>query len=341
MTENHTGDEQTLDQDAQEVEKRYQGRMRSSDQITTVMVDRLLTLYEKDLKYRKIRVFFIAIAIFLGSTYYITFDKIWNPANFIGEYAAMVRLQGEIGAGEKISALNINPALVKAFKDKNAKGVVLLINSPGGSPVQSSIIHDRIIQLRQQYPDKRVVVVAEDVLASGGYFIASGAEAIYVNRSTLIGSIGARMDGFHIDLNKSFYTDLGLQRRTITAGGRKDRLNMFKPASTEDMAWAQSILKQTHGHFIDAVLETRADKLKEEHDVLFSGELWNGAEAVKLGLADGLSDLTTVLKEEFDVEGVVDYTPAPSFFAKIQQSYGVFAELAKMLTAESGSIQMR
>lgn len=338
--------ESEIDREEENLEDRMSKRKSRGSNLTNIMVDRLMTLYEKDLRYRKIRVIFLSLAVFLGATYYITFDKIFNPANFVGDYVSLVRMQGEIGPDEKISAQKIIPALTKAFKNKEAAGVVILINSPGGSPVQSSLIHDRIIQLRKQYPDKKVVVVAEDVMASGGYFIATGADTIYVNRSTLIGSIGVRMDSFGVDLSKAKYDDFGIERRTITQGRWKNRLDMFKPLSDEDLAWAKSNLKKTHQHFIDAVLETRADKLQEDHGYLFSGDIWNGEDGVKLGLADGLSDLATVLKDEFGVEGVVDYTPAPSFFNKIQESYGVSGDLkplskmAKILSGGPTIIEM-
>lgn len=335
MTE---ANDNNLDSEEDIVEQRYKGRLRAGDQITTLMVDRLIGLYEKDMRYRKFRVVFLSAFMFLGAVYYISFDKIWNPANFVGDYAALVRLQGEIGANSKVSALKVNPALARAFKDKDAKGVILLINSPGGSPVQSALIRDRIMQLRQEYPEKKVVVIGEDVVASGGYFIATGADTIYVNRSSLIGSIGVRMDSFGFDLSK-YAHKFGIEYRTITEGKWKNRLDMFQPLKDEDVSWARRNLKITHQHFIDAVLETREKKLNGSHDYLFSGELWSGEESLDLGLVDGLSDLHTVLKTEYAVDAIRDYTPTPSFFNKLQESYGVFNNIFNIFNGSVATVK--
>lgn len=338
---------ESIDKEQEKMEARLKKKWGAGD-VTILMVDRLVTLYDKDMKYRRIRVIFLSIALFFGVAYYISFDKIFNVSNFVGDYAALIRLQGEIGSEKNISALKINPALTRAFKDKDAVGVILLINSPGGSPVQSALIHDRIIQLRKQYPDKKLVVIAEDIMASGGYFIATGSDNIYVNRSTLIGSIGARMDSFGLDLTKKKYAEFGITRRTFMAGKFKNRLDPFSPVSDADTVWAKNHLQKTHQHFIDAVLETRKDKLTLPEEEIFNGNMWNGADGVTLGLADGISDLATVLEQKFGVEAVRDYTPASSFFAKIRETYGVSSDLeglistvTKIFSGGSATIEIR
>ncbi|BAU49589.1 peptidase S49 [Sulfurifustis variabilis] len=180
------------------------------------------------------------------------------------DYVSLLRIDGMIAADQKISAQRINPALVRAFRDTKSKGVVLLVNSPGGSPVQASLIRDRLMELRREFPDKKVVTVAEDALASGAYMIATGTQEIYVNRSTIAGSIGVIMSGFGLD---GAIGRFGIERRIYTSGENKSRLDSFKPVSKDDVGKIQGVLADVHRHFIDAVLEARKDKLRGDRGI--------------------------------------------------------------------------
>lgn len=288
------------------------------------VVDRMMDYLERDLKHRKNRFRgIIGIVLLIGSVYGLIAAKLFVPPGTPSNYVSLVRMNGEIGPDAKISAAKYIPAIKTAFEDKDARGVVIEINSPGGAPVQSALIHDRLISLRKQYPEKRLIVIGEDYMASGGYLIATGSETIYANRSTVTGSIGVISSSFGVDLNK-YAEKFGIERRVFTAGDHKDRLDKFKPVKNEDVNKMQSVLGQMHNHFIAAVLETRADRLRGDKKELFSGDYWTGEQALALGLIDGLSDLSTVIKTEFNVEDVVDYTPKSSILDKIS-TFGITA----------------
>jgi protease-4 len=231
-------------------------------------------------------------------------------------YAAVVQLKGPIADGEAANAISIGKALTQAFKDPRAKGVVLYINSPGGSPVQSAIIYDRIVALKAEHPNKPIIAVATDTVASGAYFVASAANKIYVNRSTITGSIGVISAGFGFaDLLERF----GVERRVFTAGANKAQLDAFTPLAEADVHKINGILSQVHAHFIDAVTTGRGDRLALTTEGLFEGNVWTGTKALEIGLVDGLGDLTTVLKSEFGVEHAKDYTVKPAFIDRIMQ----------------------
>jgi protease-4 len=273
---------------------------------------------KRELRWKNVRFWAISVMVAMGIGSYVlvgallyTNTGVMKPT---GDYVSLVRIHGPIDAEQRASAANLNPALVRAFKDNKSKGVVIVINSPGGSPVQSSLIHDRIVKLRQQYPEKKVVVVGEDLMTSAAYLIATASPEIYVNRSTLTGSVGVIMSGFGFD---GLIRKFDVQRRVYTAGKHKNRLDPFQPTAPEDVRKIQETLAQVHQHFIDSVLLTRKGKLKGKPEDLFTGDFWAGDRAVQLGLADGISDLTTVMKMVFNVEAAMDYTPQPNFFDKL------------------------
>ena len=195
------------------------------------------------------------------------------------EYVALVRLEGQIGAGKTISAKVTLPGIEKAFEDKDARAVILLINSPGGSPAQSDLIRQRIVDLKAKH-NKEVIVVAEDVLASGGFMIAMGADEIYLNQYTIAGSIGVIMNqwGLHEVAKK-----VGVEQRVWASGEHKNRASAFSPVSDEDNEKFSGNTKQMHKLFIKTVKNGRKGKLNGEDDVLFSGDFWIGQEAVNLG----------------------------------------------------------
>jgi protease-4 len=228
-------------------------------------------------------------------------------------YVSLVRLSGIIMPNTAFSAERVLPQLQNAFEDKDAKGVVLVINSPGGSPVQASIIHDKILQLKTLY-HKKVIVVGDDALASGAYLIATAADKIYVHKDTLTGSIGVIMSGFgFVDtLNK-----LGMTRRLFTAGENKARMDPFEQLKPQDVEKIKHLLDQVHQDFIGYVVQGRGDRLRGDRKELFSGDFWTGSEAVNLGLADGTQNLWEALKSEFDVTHFRNYTTKNTFLQNL------------------------
>lgn len=282
------------------------------------LVEEILRDRRRDRRWRIIR-FCVLLLTFLGVIALIVFAS--KPGDVggasvppRGPYAALVRMEGTIAPSEGISARRYNSVLADAFADGGAAGVVVVINSPGGTPVQASLIHDRLVQLRQQHPGRRLIVVGEDMLTSGAYFIAVAAESIYVNPSSLTGSIGvvARNFGFVEAMKK-----LGVERRTQTAGERKDQLDPFAPETAADREKLATILTGMHQHFIGVVKEGRGAKLKGSDAELFSGDFWLGSRAVELGLVDGLGSLSDVLQREFQVSRVREFRPSESWLQEL------------------------
>jgi protease-4 len=234
------------------------------------------------------------------------------------KHTAMVELNGIISPGSDASAEKINTALQAAFKDKNTQGVIMRINSPGGSPVQSQTIYDEMKRLRKKYPDIPLYVVVEDICASGGYFVAAGADKIYVSPSSIVGSIGVLMNGFGFT---GLMDKLGVDRRLITAGEHKGMLDPFSPVDPKEVEYAQTLIKDVHQQFISVVKEGRGKRLKETPD-MFSGLIWTGAKSVELGLADGYGTLDTVARDVIKAEDIVDYTQKEGFAEKVAKRFG-------------------
>ena len=220
------------------------------------------------------------------------------------KHTAVVRVEGLISSSAEASAKNVIEALRKAFKDEKTVGVVVEINSPGGSPVQAGEIYDEIQKLRQQYPKMPVYAVANDMCASGGYYVAAAAQKIYVNKASIVGSIGVRMDSFG-------FTDaiakLGVERRAYTAGSNKDFLDPFKPENPAEVRHLQGMLDAIHQQFIAAVKQGRGERLKDNPEV-FSGLMWTGEQSVGLGLVDALGSIRHVAEEVVGEKTIVDYT---------------------------------
>jgi protease IV len=232
-------------------------------------------------------------------------------------HTALVELSGEIAPGTEASAEFMLSGLRSAFEDEGALAVVLRVNSPGGSPVQSGIIHDEILRLKKKH-DKKVYVVVEESCASGAYYIAVAADAIYVDKASLVGSIGVLMDGFGFNGVMEKY---GVERRLITAGENKALLDPFSPLSPRHRAYAQAMLDQIHQQFIAVVRQGRGDRLKETPDT-FSGLFWNGEEAVRLGLADAFGNLDYVAREVVGAEDIIDYTPKENVAERLAKRFG-------------------
>ena len=240
----------------------------------------------------------------------------------IKEHTALVDLQGEIAA-DKASADTVIASLQSAFDDKKTKGVVLRINSPGGSPVQAGQIHDEIKRLRALHPDIPLYVVVDDICASGGYYVAVAADKIFVDKASIIGSIGVLMDGFGFTQTMQ---KLGVERRLLTAGVNKGFLDPFSPVDPKQEAYAKQMLEEIHGQFIDVVREGRGKRLKETPE-MFSGLVWSGEKGIQLGLADGYGTVESVARDVIKAEDIVDYTQQESFAERLAGRLG--AAMAK------------
>lgn len=234
------------------------------------------------------------------------------------EHTALVKLEGIILDGAPASGERIVRALEDAFENENSRGVVLHINSPGGSPVQSAQINDAIRRLRGEYPDKMIVAVAIDICASGAYYVAVAADEIYADAASLIGSIGvtASSFGFVEAIEK-----LGVERRTLKAGRFKDMLDPFLPRDEEAAAHLQAVIDEVHQQFIDRVREGRGARLGDDPD-LFSGLVWSGEQAVALGLTDGIGDVRYVAREIIGAEEVVEYQPPETLLSAFSKRFG-------------------
>ena len=230
-----------------------------------------------------------------------------------GNHTALIRIDGLIAGSTEASAKNVIEALRKAFKDEKTVGVILEINSPGGSPVQSGEIYDEIQRLRGQHPKIPVHAVTSDVCASGGYYIAAAAQNIYANKASIVGSIGVRMDSFG-------FTDaiakLGVERRAYTAGSNKDFLDPFKPVNPAEVQHLQGMLDAIHQQFIAAVKQGRGERLKDNPDI-FSGLMWTGEQGIALGLVDALGSSRSVAEDVIKEKTVVDYTKHTSWLDRL------------------------
>jgi protease IV len=234
-----------------------------------------------------------------------------------GPHTALVEVRGEIAADSDANAEDIVSALRSAFEDDGAQAVVLRINSPGGSPVQAGIVYDEIKRLKDLHK-KRVYAVVEDVCASGAYYIAVGADEIFVDKASVVGSIGVLMDGFGFT---GLMDKLGVERRLITAGSNKGMLDPFSPQNEAQKAMAQAMIDQVHQQFIRVVKEGRGNRLQEQPDT-FSGLFWNGEESIKLGLADKFGNLDFVAREVVKAEEVVNYTPQENVAERLAKRFG-------------------
>jgi protease-4 len=235
-------------------------------------------------------------------------------------HTALINVQGVIADKEAASADNIVTALRAAFDDTKTKGVILRINSPGGSPVQSGYIYDEIKRLRAEKPDIKVYAVISDLGASGAYYIASAADQIYADKASLVGSIGvtAATFGFVGTMEK-----LGVDRRVYTSGEHKAFLDPFQPPKPDETQFWQGVLDTTHKQFIASVKAGRGDRLKDkEHPELFSGLVWTGEQAVGLGLVDGLGSSSSVARDVIKEKTVVDYTVQESPFDRFSKKLG-------------------
>ena len=251
------------------------------------------------------------------------------------KYTALVQVNGVIKANSEASAEKVNEALQAAFKDRGTQGVVLRINSPGGSPVQSGIINDEIRRLRAKHPDIPLYAVVEDIAASGGYYIAAAADRIYVDKASIVGSIGVLMDGFGFT---GAMDKLGVERRLLTAGENKGFLDPFSPQDAMHKQHAQLLLDDIHQHCIEVVRKGRGKRLKESPE-LFSGLMWTGARSVELGLADDLGSVEYVAREVIKAETIRDYTMRASLTERFARQFGT--DMAEGLINAFGKLGLK
>ena len=239
------------------------------------------------------------------------------PSSVTSPHTAVVEIRGEISEGSDASAEFVNSALRAAFEDEGARAVVLLINSPGGSPVQAGMMNDEILRLKAKHK-KPVYAVVEETCASAAYYIAVAADQIYVDKASIVGSIGVLMDGFGFT---GLMEKLGVERRLLTAGDNKGFLDPFSNQSERQRAYAQTMHNQIHQQFITVVKNGRGDRLKETPE-MFSGLFWSGQQAVSLGLADQFGSLEFVAREVVKAEDIIDYTRRENVAERLVKRFG-------------------
>jgi protease-4 len=234
------------------------------------------------------------------------------------KHTALVTLEGEISSSSMANALDINSSLTAAFENENSAGVVLRINSPGGSPVQAGMMNDEIHRLRKLYPSKPFYVVVEDICASGGYYVAVAGDQILVDKASLVGSIGVIMEGFGFT---GLMDKLGVTRRMITAGSNKGMMDPFSKENPQQVEMIKTMIDEIHQQFIAVVKAGRGDRLKETPE-MFSGRVWNGEQAIKIGLVDGYGTVETVARDIFKAPDILDYTMKENFAERVAKRFG-------------------
>lgn len=261
----------------------------------------------------------VAYIVFVTIAYYVQSNGAMHPHRN-KEHVGLIDIDGEIGVGKEVDADSVATALRDAFEAEHIKGIILRINSPGGSPVQSAYIYDEIKRLRLTKPDIKVYSVIVDIGASGAYFIAAAGDEIYANKSSLVGSIGVLLPnfGFTGTMDK-----IGVEQRSLTAGENKMLLDPFSSKNEQHIKFAQGVIDNVHQHFIEAVKTGRGDRLvKGREKELFSGLFWSGEQAKALGLIDDFGSAGQVARDIIGVEDIIDYTYKPTFFDKLGLQMG-------------------
>jgi protease-4 len=255
------------------------------------------------------------LLVFISMMFFGQISRMGSVGSGIEPHTAMISLAGTIQADGDVDAHLVNESIRNAFSSPKSVGVILRINSPGGSPVQSALIYDEIVRLRNENPNKLLVAVVEDMAASGAYYIASAAEKIYVNQSSIVGSIGVLLNGFGFpDLLKKY----GIERRLLTAGENKAMLDPFSELNLKHKEATQKMLNEIHGYFIKAVTNERGDRLSSD-PIVFSGMIFTGAKSIELGMSDGFGSVNSVARNFFEVENIVDYTVPSSLIEKFSE----------------------
>jgi len=288
---------------------------------------------------RRWSVFFkVLLALYLLALLILYMPTDWSDISKTGtKHTALVDLKGVISDSSEASADKIITGLRDAFEDENTAGVILRANSPGGSPVQSAYIYDEIIRLRELYPDTPLYAVVTDVCASGCYYVVSAADEIYVNKSSIVGSIGVRMDSFgFVDTLKK----IGVERRLYTAGESKGFLDPFTPSKPADVAHIKLLLESIHEQFISAVKTGRGERLKD-NEQLFTGLVWTGEESLPMGLADKVGSSGYVAREIIGEDDIVEFTEKPDLLEKLTKRIGTSMAqgMSEMFTGSVGTVR--
>ncbi len=261
------------------------------------------------------------------------FDKAGSATHGTSQHTAVVEISGVIDSDGAASAESINGALQAAFKDSSTAAVLLKINSPGGSPVQAGMIYDEILRLRKLHPKKPIYAVIEEICASGGYYVAAATDKIFVDKASLVGSIGVLMDGFGFT---GLMEKLGVERRLLTAGENKGFLDPFSPQNETQRKFVQTMLAEIHQQFIDAVKNGRGQRLKESPD-MFTGLIWSGVKSIELGLADAQGTMDSVARDVVKVENMVDFTPRENIIDRFSRRIGTSAGDTVVRSLRSGT----
>jgi protease IV len=259
----------------------------------------------------------LSLVVLVGLIYQL-FDVQFPGSGGSGKHTALVSIEGEISPNSIANALDINSALTAAFKSKEAVGVVLRINSPGGSPVQAGMINDEIRRLRTLHPEKPFYVVVEDVCASGGYYIAVAGDKILADKASLVGSIGVVMGGFGFT---GLMEKMGISRRLITAGTEKGMLDPFSKENPKQVEMVKKMLEEIHQQFITVVKQGRGERLKNDPEI-FTGRVWNGEQALQLGLVDGYGTVDSVARDILKAPDLVEYTLKENFAERVAKRFG-------------------
>jgi len=299
-----------------------------------LMRDLLLTAIKEQQKNRFWR------NIFKGLTFTFLFLILFYMLDWIGDnklrsnsnHTALIEIHGVIGAEDDVVADDVLASLKEAYENHFTKGIILRINSPGGSPVQAGIINDEIRRQKKLHPNIPVYAVVEDICASGGYYIAVAADKIYVDKASIVGSIGVLMDGFGFT---GAMQKFGVERRLMTAGENKAMLDAFSPVNPKQKAYVQGVLDEVHQQFINVVKQGRGQRLHNDPQI-FSGLFWNGERSVQLGLADALGSTDFVAREVIKEENIVDFTSKEDFANRLAKRIG-----ASMTQTLGKSIQLR
>lgn len=263
-----------------------------------------------------LKLFMLSILV-VGAWFAFDFNR--AEMETVGPHAALVEIDGTIeSGGGSGSADSVIPALNRAFEETDSVGVILRVNSPGGSPVQAGMINDEMLRLRKAYPQKPLLVVVDEMCASGGYYIAAGADRIYVNKASIVGSIGVLMDGFGFT---GLMDKVGVERRLLTAGENKGFLDPFSPQTAKQKGFAQEMLNEIHQQFIAVVRKGRGSRLKETPET-FSGLFWSGSKAVEMGLADGFGTVASVARDELKADDIIDYTQHEGLSERVLKKFG-------------------
>lgn len=272
--------------------------------------------------------------VYLFAILWMSLSKDWlSGAGVAGSHTALIELNGVIAPDTEASADRIVTALRSAFESKTTKGVILRINSPGGSPVQSGYISDEIKRLRKLHPEIPLYAVITDICASGGYYVAASADKIFADKASMVGSIGVLMNGFgFVDTMEK----LGVERRLITAGEHKGFLDPFTPVNETEVAHVKGMLQDIHNQFINTVKAGRGDRLKDEKEI-FSGLIWTGEKSIELGLIDGLGSSSYVAREVIGAEKIVDYSSHEPILDRLAKRFGA-AMSAKLLGEDTSGL---